>query len=98
MIEIIRRKKRIDFEDKKGEQKYQYIYRKDGRAISLVYLECRGRTFMWEAHSLSLHIALDIRFYTKEEAEGTIRRLLLGDDLKDLVEWKIAKQNIIIQE
>ena len=79
---------------------YQYLYRKGIIEVSLVYLECRGGNFMWETFCFydGLSNKFNQRFDTKEEAEELIRETLLGDDLKDLVEWKIEKQNMIIQE
>ena len=55
---------------------------------------------MWETFGSGglRNIYTDRRFETKEEAEEFIIEILVGDGLKDLVEWKIAKQNIIIQE
>ncbi len=54
---------------------------------------------MWETHSIQESSEkYSKRFDTKEEAEEFIMESLLGDDLKDLVEWKIAKNNIVIQE
>ncbi len=87
-------------EDEYG--KYQYIYRPNTKhyfGISLVYLKCRGRKFMWETHSIQESSErFSKRFNTKEEAEEYIIEVLVGDDLKDLVACKIAKNNIIIVE
>ncbi len=96
-MEIIRRGK-LGCEQLGGEKKYQYIYRKGNCTFSLVYLEVRGRKFMWELFGFAGGYQGEHgRFDTKEEAEEIIIDILLGDDLKHLVEWKIAKQNIIIQ-
>lgn len=80
--------------------KYQYIYYNNFKRISLVYLECRGRKFMWETYLVSSFndSVCSKRFNTQKEAEEFIMYKLLGDDLKDIVEWKIAKNNMIIQE
>lgn len=97
-LEIIRRWK-LGCENLEGEKKYQYIYRKGNSTFSLVYLEVKGRKFMWELYGFaSGHQGEHGRFNTQEEAEEIIINILMGDDLKDLVEWKIAKQNMIIQK
>lgn len=99
-MDIIRRKV-LGCGDLKGEKKYQYFYWIKGYKISLRYLEVRGRKFMWETYEYNFgfnNTKLNQRFDTKEEAEEFIVDSLVGDDLKDLVEWKIAKNNIIIQE
>lgn len=98
-IDII---KRLISEWDRGDErgKYQYIYFNGFKRISLVYLECRGRTFMWETYRLSSHsdVRYSKRFDTKEDAEEFIMEILVGDDLKGLVEWKIAKNNMAIQD
>ena len=97
-MDIIRRKA-LGCGDLKGEKKYQYIYSNQRYRISLRYLEVRGRKFMWETYGSHYgEPELSQRFNTKEEAEEFIIESLLGDDLKDIVEWKVAKQNIIIQD
>ena len=100
-MEIIRRLAR-GWEGEEGYGKYQYLYifgRGVYGGISLVYLEVPRRRFMWETHSIQESSEkYSKRFDTKEEAEEFIMESLLGDDLKDLVEWKIAKNNIVIQE
>lgn len=85
-------------EDEYG--KYQYIYYNGFKRISLVYLECRGRKFLWETHMISSYNddRYSKRFDTKEEAEEFIMEILVGDDLKGLFEWKIAKNNMVIQD
>ena len=97
-MEIIRRLA-LGWEGEDDYGKYQYIYRKGNCSFSLVYLEVRGRKFMWELYGMAGgYTGEHGRFNTKEEAEEIIINILVGDDLKDLVEWKIAKKNIIIQE
>lgn len=78
--------------------KYQYLYRNNGKTISLVYLECAGHKFMWEMYGYRNAPEHNRRFNTQEEAEEVIIDILVGDDIEDLVAWKVAKNNIIIQE
>lgn len=100
-MEIIKRLA-LGWEEKEGCGKYQYLYlpnRSYYVGVSLVYLEVRGGKFMWETHSIQEGSEkYSKRFDTKEEAEEFIVKTLLGDDLKGLVELKIAKNNIIIVE
>ncbi len=100
-MEIIRRLA-LGWEGEEGYGKYQYLYafgRGIYRGISLVYLEVPRRKFMWETHSIQgSSERYSKRFDTKEEAEEFIMETSLGDDLKDLVEWKIAKNNVRIEE
>lgn len=97
-MQIIRRLA-LGWEDEDGYGKYQYLYRKGNCSFSLVYLEIPRGKFMWELYGMAGgHIGEHGRFNTQEEAEEIIMDILVGDDLKDLVEWKIAKSNMIIQD
>jgi len=89
----------LGWENEDGYGKYQYIYEGKTGRISLVYLECPRGKFMWETHSLcESSEKFSSRFDTKEEAEEFIMESIVGNELGALIEWRIAKQNMVIVE
>lgn len=97
-MEIIRRLS-LGWNDNSITGRYQYIYSGGCGRISLIYIKCHGGEFMWETHSIDeLSYRFDGRFETKEKAEEFIMEKLGLTDLAGLIQWRIAKKNMIITE
>ena len=90
-IEIIKRRA-LGFEGEDGYGSYQYLYRRNQTAITLIKVFSK-----WKTHSqYEWSDRFSQTFNKIEEAEDYIITALILNSLEGLIAWKIAKQNMII--